>query len=179
MATGPPLGKWKDGLCDCFSNLWPSFGCSFLFHSMWLQAQSMLIMFSFRLRLYPDTKRFVISYAVAQKTGYCSFSAVFISYLVIYLIALAISLVTGVPVFFFIVIILAWIFSIFLRFHVVSRYQIVSYGGFMECLVAFFCCSCSVCQSKLSCYFAHEMYLKITFGYKIFIRQNIHRRGSP
>ena len=24
--TSPPVGQWKDGLCDCFSNLWPSCG---------------------------------------------------------------------------------------------------------------------------------------------------------
>lgn len=38
--SGPPRGHWRDGLCDCFSNLWPSCGCNFIFHGAWLAAQS-------------------------------------------------------------------------------------------------------------------------------------------
>lgn len=36
----PPVGSWSTGLCDCFNNIWPSCGCVFIFHSMWIQAQS-------------------------------------------------------------------------------------------------------------------------------------------
>ena len=40
---GPPTGHWRDGLCDCFSNLWPSCGCNFIFHGAWLASQSMCV----------------------------------------------------------------------------------------------------------------------------------------
>ena len=33
----PVVGRWRDGICDCCSNLWPSCGCSFFIcHGAWL-----------------------------------------------------------------------------------------------------------------------------------------------
>jgi hypothetical protein len=37
---GVPRGQWRDGLFDCFNNLWPSCGCNFIFHGAWLVGQS-------------------------------------------------------------------------------------------------------------------------------------------
>ena len=42
--NGPPEGHWRDGICDCFSNIWPSCGCNFIFHGAWLVAQSIDIL---------------------------------------------------------------------------------------------------------------------------------------
>ncbi len=28
---GPPQGRWRDGMFDCCTNLWPSCGCMFIF----------------------------------------------------------------------------------------------------------------------------------------------------
>lgn len=38
--AGPPTGRWRDGLFDCFANIWPSCGCNFIFHGSWLVSQS-------------------------------------------------------------------------------------------------------------------------------------------
>ena len=38
-----PEGRWKDGLFDCCSNLWPSCGCLFVFSGVWLVAQLPLL----------------------------------------------------------------------------------------------------------------------------------------
>jgi Cys-rich protein (TIGR01571 family) len=90
----------------------------------------------------------VVFCSVAHKTGCSTFNKVFIPFCVIYIIATIISLVPQLQFVYWIPIIFAYIFSIFLRFHVVDRYQITSYGGFGEFLVACCCCSCSICQSK-------------------------------
>ena len=150
--TSPLQGRlWANGKTDCVIALGicgQVVDVDFYFIQCGYKLRVCLFCSHIRLLSSANTRPLPL-HSVAQKTGYCSFSSVFVSYVIIYIIALIISIISGSPVVFFLIIIPAWIFSIFLRFHVVSRYQIVNYGGFTECLVAFFCCSCSVCQSKL------------------------------
>ena len=40
MRVGPPEGNWRDNICDCCRNLWPSCGCVFIFDGFWMLAQS-------------------------------------------------------------------------------------------------------------------------------------------
>ena len=39
QVAGPPIGYWRDGICDCCSNIWPSCCCTCCFHGAWLAAQ--------------------------------------------------------------------------------------------------------------------------------------------
>jgi len=38
--NGPPLGRWRDGICDCLTNLWPSCGCAIWPYGIWIMSQS-------------------------------------------------------------------------------------------------------------------------------------------
>ena len=40
MVNTPPTGMWRDGICDCFRNLWPSCGCVMMWNGAWILAQS-------------------------------------------------------------------------------------------------------------------------------------------
>lgn len=39
-SNGPPIGKWRDGICDCLTNLWPSCGCALFPYGIWIMSQS-------------------------------------------------------------------------------------------------------------------------------------------
>ena len=36
-----PTLYWRDGICNCFANLWPSCGCYFICGGAWLLAQGL------------------------------------------------------------------------------------------------------------------------------------------
>eukprot|EP00602_Paraphysomonas_sp_CaronLab_P005446 CAMPEP_0185022784 /NCGR_PEP_ID=MMETSP1103-20130426/5491_1 /TAXON_ID=36769 /ORGANISM="Paraphysomonas bandaiensis, Strain Caron Lab Isolate" /LENGTH=65 /DNA_ID=CAMNT_0027555019 /DNA_START=549 /DNA_END=746 /DNA_ORIENTATION=+ len=44
-----------------------------------------------------------------------------------------------------------------LRFHVVKKYNIAQYGCFLEFLIAFFCCPCSISQMARHVYGYREV----------------------
>ena len=85
---------------------------------------------------------------VSKKTGFASFSLVFFVYIVAVLIGIIITAATGIPI----VIIppaCLIIFGIFLRLHLVKRYNIATSDPCVECMTHFFCCCCSTAQSEL------------------------------
>lgn len=56
----PPPGRWRDGICDCFSNLFPSCWCSWwCMHGSYITAQ------------------------IAQKTNFAKFNSVMVIYVYI------------------------------------------------------------------------------------------------
>jgi len=109
-------GKWKDDVCDCGNNLWPSCFCSFFCcGGMWLSAQ------------------------MAHKTGFMTFRNALIAYAFAWIFALLLGIsflpslfITG--------------FTIFLRMHIAKKYQINQAPCCGECCCAFWCAPCSVAQ---------------------------------
>mmetsp|Transcript_17225 Transcript_17225/g.25762 ORF Transcript_17225/g.25762 Transcript_17225/m.25762 type:complete len:214 (+) Transcript_17225:170-811(+) len=129
---GPPQGRWKDDICNWASNLWPSCGCLCVVFGGWLVAQ------------------------IAHKTGYLRFDTIIMPYIIIYIIISILAIFFGNIVYlvpFFIVFFLAMA----LRFHVVKKYNIAQYGCFLEFLIAFFCCPCSISQMARHVYGYREV----------------------
>ena len=85
---------------------------------------------------------------VSKKTGFASFSLVFFVYVAAYIIGIVITAVTGYPI---IIITPACmiIYGIFLRLHIVKRYNIATADPCVECLTHTFCCYCSTAQSEI------------------------------
>ena len=84
---------------------------------------------------------------VSQKTQFLMFETIIVPFIVIYIIIGFVALFVGSIVWlvpFFIVFFL----SLALRFHLVKRYQIQQNNCFIEFLLGFFCCPCSISQSK-------------------------------
>lgn len=115
-----PEGRWKDGLFDCCSNLWPSCGCLFVFSGVWLVAQ------------------------MAEKTQMQSFRNIVNAYFGMYILCFFISLFVGGWVM-LLPLILVWILSIQLRLHASNHYNIRG-GTCQEFLTAFFCPCFSIPQ---------------------------------
>jgi len=109
-------GKWKDELCDCGNNMFPSCFCAACCCSgMYLNAQ------------------------MAQKTGFMTFRNVLIAYgfACVFAILLGIGFLPGL---------FALAFGVFLRLHVVKKYQITSHPCCGEACAAICCYVCSVSQ---------------------------------
>lgn len=94
-----PQGRWKDGLFDCCSNLWPSCGCLFIFSGVWLVAQ------------------------MAEKTQMQSFRNIVNAYFGMYILCFFVSLFLGGWVM-LIPFLLVWGLSIKLRLHASGYYNI-------------------------------------------------------
>jgi len=109
-------GKWKDDICDCANNFYPSCFCSlFCCSGMYLNAQ------------------------MAQKTGFMTFRNVLIAYGFAWIFALLL----GMP---FIVSAFVLTFGIMLRMHIAKVYQINQPPCCGECCCAFWCYTCSTAQ---------------------------------
>jgi Cys-rich protein (TIGR01571 family) len=120
---GPPQGHWKDGICDCCSNLYPSCWCATCcMHGAWITAQ------------------------MAQKTNYASFRTILAVYWVIAIICWGVGIILGNTGWFVLPAVFIWVLSWFLRVHVAKYYNITQNGSFVECCTAFWCCTCSLAQ---------------------------------
>lgn len=109
-------GRWKDGLCDCGNNMFPSCFCATCCCSgMYLNAQ------------------------MAQKTGFMTFRNTLIAYLFAWIFAVLLG-IGFLPSLF------ALGFGIFLRLHIVKKYQITSPPCCGETCAALCCYTCSVAQ---------------------------------
>jgi Cys-rich protein (TIGR01571 family) len=123
-------GKWRDSLCDCFNNLWPSCGCQiFVGHGAWLIGQ------------------------ISQKLGFLSFNAVVIPFIILFIITWILqrwkenmSWLFWIPYLYILII------QVFLRFHFVRYYNISENGSFIECLISCCCFPCSTCQMARHAY---------------------------
>ena len=127
-----PTGRWKDGLFDCCSNLWPSCGCLLIFSGVWLVAQ------------------------MSQKTNWIPFKNVVNPYFGLYIICFFISLFVGGAVM-LIPTALMWILTIALRIHIAQHYNIRG-GCFQEFLTGFFCPCFSVPQMARHVYGYTKIY---------------------
>lgn len=117
-------GKWRDSLCDCWNNLWPSCGCQmFVCHGAWLIGQ------------------------ISQKLNFMSFNSVVIPFVVLNIISWCLhrwkekfAWTYWIPYFYVLIV------QIFLRLHFVRYYNINENGTFIECLMSCCCFPCSTCQ---------------------------------
>lgn len=121
---GPPIGRWRDGICDCCSNLYPSCACTFFCHGNWLLAQ------------------------VAQKSNYSKFSSVMIPYAIALIVCFFISIAYG-PIFMIFPGCFVILVNVYVRMHMVRKYEINGGGGMCaEVCTGLCCCCCSISQSK-------------------------------
>jgi hypothetical protein len=67
---------------------------------------------------------------------------------IIIFVTYIISQFRGLGFVYLISIFVTWIIGIKLRLHVVERYSIHTHGNTLECLIAAFCCPCSLSQSE-------------------------------
>jgi hypothetical protein len=110
-----------------------------------------------------------LSSLVAQKTNYMKFETMIVPYVIIYVIVgfltlFLTSLLWLIP--FFIVFFVA----LALRFHIIRLYQIQQNHCCVEFLLGFFCCPCSIAQSKFSSFISDNPILILVsrhvFGYR-------------
>jgi hypothetical protein len=123
--TQPPTQRWRDGICDWGTNLWPSCGCVMCFYglgSAWLVSQ------------------------VAQKTAYMNFYSIMRPFLFMYIFAWLIDIIFGFGALYFVPACFIYVLGIMLRFHLVRTYQISENGDAVECLIGCCCWTCSVAQ---------------------------------
>ena len=85
--------------------------------------------------------------AVAQKVGFASFVTIMLPYGISLIVCFVISLIYG-PIFMILPGFIVFFTSISLRLYISRLYQIESVGLCGECLTGFFCCCCSIAQSK-------------------------------
>ena len=83
---------------------------------------------------------------MSEKTEYFHFRTLVIPFLFFYMICFFISFF--VPWVYILPVVVAFIFSFMLRFHLVKYYNLEQTNGCLECLTNFFCFPCSVAQSK-------------------------------
>lgn len=124
--TGPPRGKWRDGIFDCGANLWPSCCCVWACNGIgaaWVISQ------------------------ISQKTGYSQFNSIMKPFAFVYVIAwiLYVFIQPIGNVIFWLLGLSMVILAVFLRMHVARTYEIND-GACTECLTGFFCAPCSVSQ---------------------------------
>lgn len=120
---GPPHGRWRDDICNWPSNLWPSCGCLCVVFGAWLVAQ------------------------IAHKTECAKFDSIISPYIILYIIITILSIFFG-NVVFVVPLLIVFFTALVLRFHIIKRYNITQNGGCCEFLIGFFCCPCSISQSK-------------------------------
>jgi len=123
--TAPPTQRWRDGICDWGTNLWPSCGCVCCFYglgSAWLVSQ------------------------ISQKTAYMNFYSIMRPFLFMYIFAWLIDLIFGFGLLYIIPGFFIYFLGIMLRFHLMRTYQISENGEAVECLIGCFCWPCSVAQ---------------------------------
>lgn len=145
---GPPEGRWRDGICDCFTNLWPSCGCLFVCNGTWIIAQSKYWVLFFNLTVWNSVIKFcfVCALTVAHKTGFTRFHNIAIPLLVLNIICFWVSLFFNRGLYFIPLLVLL-VLGVVLRLHVVKHYNIAG-NCLQECCIGFWCWSCSIAQSK-------------------------------
>lgn len=84
---------------------------------------------------------------VAQKTGFASFRVIVIPLVIADVICFLLTLILGLRWLYILPAIFVFVLSILLRFHVIEAYEI-SNNKLVEFCTAFFCCPCSIAQSK-------------------------------
>jgi hypothetical protein len=103
---GPPTGAWRDGICDCCTNLWPSCGCLLFCHGAWILGQSKYIIccraiFQRSSVLLLKMKATELQFAdgsflsVSQKVGYIPFRNIMLPMLIIEIICFFCALFLG------------------------------------------------------------------------------------
>lgn len=105
---------------------------------------------------------FLLFIIVAQKTQFTKFETIIVPFIVVYVVIGFLALFFGSIVWlvpFFIVFFLA----LALRFHIVKKYQIQQNVCFVEFLLGFFCCPCSISQSKFILYYYFILFQIILF----------------
>jgi hypothetical protein len=120
VGAGPPYGYWRDGICDCCSNLWPSCCCTCIFHGAWLAAQ------------------------ISQKLGYISFRIVLVAYFCIFIGTWFISGATNNALWLALPGGAVWLLGIALRLRFVRHFAINTHGTVLEVCNAACCCCCSL-----------------------------------
>mmetsp|Transcript_5107 Transcript_5107/g.4599 ORF Transcript_5107/g.4599 Transcript_5107/m.4599 type:complete len:210 (-) Transcript_5107:80-709(-) len=132
----PPTGSWKDGICNCFANLWPSCLCvtiggySGLCLTVYLAGQ-----ISTRIGWY-STKNVIIYYALA----------IALFWLIGIIVGASTKNTGGTVFLFYFPYVLAFVFFIVLRYKFVQFFNIDDGGGCNTCCTAFWCAPCSLCQ---------------------------------
>ena len=93
----------------------------------------------------------IFFHIVAQKTGFSSFRGPIITYSIVWIVSLILSLATGTNLFVILIpMFFAMIFAIALRVHIARKENITEFNGCLgECCCGFWCWYCSVAQSKL------------------------------
>jgi hypothetical protein len=120
VGAGPPYGYWRDGICDCCSNLWPSCCCTCIFHGAWVAAQ------------------------ISQKLGYISFRIVLVAYFCIFIGTWFISGATNNALWLALPGGAVWLLGIGLRLRFVRHFAINTHGTVLEMCNAACCCCCSL-----------------------------------
>jgi Cys-rich protein (TIGR01571 family) len=144
MAVGRtrPANAWSDGICQCFSNCWPSCYCTmFCCGGNYLLAQ------------------------ISAKQGYKPFNHVFYFFMIIWILTIILLLALGGDSrVFYLPILTTCFYTIMLRLHIVQKDNIRDCASDPncnmcgECCQSFWCTSCSICQMA-----------RHTFGYaKVF-----------
>lgn len=118
----PPHGRWKDGICDCCNNVWPSCYCSCAcFHGAYLVSQ------------------------IAHKTQFAQFRVLFTWYLVTLLTFIVLASIFD-SLWMIFPSLMVYLVAISLRLHLVRIFDIRQSGDFVEFLTACCCCCCSISQ---------------------------------
>lgn len=149
--NAPPTGMWRDGICDCCTNLWPSCGCVFIWNGAWILAQSNQQnftydqLFTFWLTVLLPFRPFS---SVSQKTGFASFRLVVIPLVIADVVCLVISVFAGAQWVYFLPGIIVYILSILVRIHFVQKFALNQSHMVVEACTAIWCCPCSIAQSK-------------------------------
>jgi hypothetical protein len=156
----PPQGRWRDDLCECSKNCFPSCYCvCCCCWGYYLMAQSK----AFFLMLC-----FLNFFTVAEKTACMSFrNAIWIG-LIIWLICLILEIIfPAVSVLGWVTLIVAIIFGINLRLHVVRQENIAS-NTCSDICIGLWCHCCSVAQSTCLCLLFH---FQLTSSLLVFSRK--------
>ena len=118
----PPHGRWKDGICDCCNNIWPSCYCSCAcFHGAYLVSQ------------------------IAHKTQFAQFRVLMTWYFVTLLAFIVLSIIFN-SLWLIFPSVMVYLVAISLRLYLVRVYDIQQSGNFVEFLTACCCCCCSISQ---------------------------------
>ena len=128
----------------------------------WDSSSSPLLVFAylFRLTFFPSNIPifcnfnffiwFIIFTAVAQKSQFSSFGAIFIPYTIAFIVCLVIAVLYG-PIFMVFPGVAVLLVAVMVRLHIVKIYNITSGGGpVCEFIAGCCCCCCSIAQSKYS-----------------------------
>lgn len=120
---GPPVGYWRDGICDCCHNLWPSCLCSCcIFHGAWSLSQ------------------------ISQKIDFIQFRYLIIIYFLLFVVTWFIAGAADNPLWLVLPGGAVWLLGIFVRLRFVKHFSINTHGQVLEGLNAICCCCCSIAQ---------------------------------